>query len=107
QNKISYMISQTVVMELMYVLLRVYKFPKEEVTKDLMHFMMIPLVHVIDNGDTIRALSLYREHNIKFGDCMIVTQIPENMPLITYDSDFKKINGLKVFTPAEFLLALK
>lgn len=98
-------ISNVVIQEILFVLTRIYKFSKSRVLQDLDKILKLRNLTLIEVTDTKKALSLYKKHNIKYGDCLIALQIPPDVLLITYDSDFSKIKGLKVATPGDFLLS--
>lgn len=92
-------ISNFVLFEIVFVLTRQYKFPKKKVLQILDQILKIRNITLIEKTDTSKALRLYKEYNIKYGDCVITTQIPKGVTLVTYDRDFSKIPALKPLTP--------
>lgn len=94
-------ISNFVLFEIVFILIRQYKFPKKKVLRILGQILKIRNITLIEKTDTNKALRLYKEYNIKYGDCVITTQIPKGATLVTYDGDFSKIPALKPITPAE------
>lgn len=100
-GKIKAYISSVVFMELVFVLTRQYKFDKETVITALTNLLTLRNLAVIEETNTKQSLLLYKEYNIKYGDCLIATQIPKEVVLVTYDSEFTKIPNLPVKTPAE------
>lgn len=94
--------SNVVIQEILYILHRHYKYPKKEVLEDLKKILTLRNLTLIEKTSTTKALKMYEKWNIKFGDCLIASQLPNGMTLVTYDSDFKKINGIKSATPADF-----
>lgn len=94
-------ISSVVVQEIIYVLLRSYKFSYKEVCLKLPLIFDLRNLVVLEKTDTKKAINLYLKLNIKFGDCLIATQIPKGVILCTYDEDFKKIPGLIIKTPSK------
>lgn len=100
-GKIKPYISNVVFMELMFVLMRRYKFKKDIVVKVLANLLNLRNLVVIEKTDTRQALRFYKKNNIKYGDCLIAAQIPKGISIVTYDKDFSKIPSLKSITPAE------
>lgn len=101
EGKIKPYISNVVYMELIFVLTRQYKFKKNIVVKALEDLLNIRNLTVIEETNTKQALEFYKKNNIKYGDCLIATQIPKGVILVAYDKDFSKIPSLKSITPAE------
>lgn len=97
--------SNIVLSELIYVLIKIYKQSKKEVIKKISIILKMRNLTLIEKTDTKAALELYKNLNIKLGDCMIATQIPKGTILCTYDEDFKKIPNLTVKTPKEIISA--
>lgn len=102
-GKIKSYISNFVLFEIIFVLSRQYKFPKKRILQILSQILKIRNITVIEKTDTIEALKLYDQYNIKYGDCVITTQVPKGVILVTYDADFSKIPSLESKTPAELL----
>ncbi|MBI3103420.1 PIN domain-containing protein [Candidatus Daviesbacteria bacterium] len=101
EGKIKPYISNVVLMELIFVLTRQYKFKKDVVVKVLEDLLNIRNLTVIEKTNTKDALRFYKSSNIKYGDCLIATQVPQDVILVAYDKDFSKIPSLKSLTPAE------
>lgn len=101
EGKIKPYISNVVYMELIFILTRQYKFKKNIVVKVLEDLLRLRNMTLIERTNTRQALKVYKSNNIKYGDCLIVAQIPKGMTLVTYDADFSKIPSLISKTPAE------
>lgn len=101
EGKLIPYISNTVVSEILFVLTKIYKIPKASVIKDIQQVFRFRNITIIEKTDTPKALSLFKEYSVKYGDCLIATQVPKGVILITYDRDFSKIPSLKSRTPAE------
>lgn len=95
--------SNIVISELIYVLTKIYKQPKKEVIKKISIILKMRNLTLIEKTNTKASLELYKNLNIKLGDCMIGAQIPKGIVLCTYDEDFKKIPGLVVKKPHEII----
>lgn len=100
QGQIRPYTSNMVVLEALFLLTKLYKFPKTKVLIDLHKVLDLRNLTLIEKTDTKAALNLFEKFNIKYADCMIATQVPKAIILLTYDEDFKKLTGFKIFTPA-------
>ena len=95
--------SSFVIAEFLFVLIKQYKYPKIKVIDAAISFLNLRNMTLIESGDTSLALKLYHQYSIKYGDCLIATQVPEKATLVTYDQDFGKIPGLKFQKPEAIL----
>lgn len=95
--------SNIVLLEIVFVLTRQYKFPKNQVKEDVMKLMRMRNLTLVESVNTKEALKLFEITNIKLSDCFIAVQVPIGVPIVTYDSDFSKIKGLLVKTPKEIV----
>ena len=93
--------SNIVVMEIVFVLTRLYKFSHNEVYLALQKFLKLRNLTLVEQTDTRQAVELWNKHHIKFGDCMIVAQIPKGVTLVTYDSDFKLFDDIETRSPEQ------
>ncbi len=93
--------SNVVILEIVFVLTRLYGFTREEVVSAAHTVLNMRNMTLVEKTNTEEALRLWRLHGIKYGDCLIATQVPHNVPLVTYDKDFKKFPELAVVTPDE------
>lgn len=101
EGKLVPYISNIVLQEILFVLTRLYKFSKSEVTKDLRKILNLRNITLIEKTDSREALSFWEKHNIKYGDCLIATQVPKGVTLVSYDADFFKLPFLSVATPSK------
>lgn len=99
--------SNVVLLEFQCVLLKTYKQPKQTIIRDINSILDLRNLHLIENTDFKKAIKYYQNHNVKFGDCLIATQIPPNCHLCTYDEDFRKISSLSIITPAQAIKKLQ
>lgn len=95
--------SSFVIAEFLFILIKQYKYPKIKVVNAAVNFLNLRNMTLIESGDTSLALKLYHQHSIKYGDCLIATQVPAKAILVTYDEDFAKIPGLKSQKPDEII----
>lgn len=95
--------SNIVIFEILFVLTRLYRFSKEEVLDGIKKILGIRNLTLIEATNTKEALKLFEKYNIKYPDCLIATQVPAGVKLVSYDADFSRIGKLNIVTPAEFL----
>lgn len=103
QGKLRPYISQVVILEIIFVLSRLHSFSKKQVLAAIDQIYNIRNITVIETTDTRKALELYGLYTIKYQDCLIVTQIPQNCTLVTYDAEFKAIPKITALTPKEII----
>lgn len=103
QGQIRPYISNVVILEILFLLTKLYKFPKTKVLVDLYKVLALRNLTLIEKTDTKMALNLFERFNIKYADCLIAAQVPKTTTLLTYDEDFKKLTGLKISTPLEVI----
>ena len=94
--------SSIVLMEIAFVLSRLYKKLNKEIITCLEAILETRNITILEETDSKIAFSYYKELGIKFSDCLIASQIPKDIIFITYDSDFPKIKSLNVKNPSEF-----
>ncbi len=94
--------SNIVILEILFVLTRVYKFSKKEVLGGIQKILSLRNLTLVEKTSTKAALGLYKKYNIKYADCLIATQVPKDTKLVSYDEEFLKIKTLAVTTPADF-----
>ena len=102
QGKLRPYISNIVILEIQFVLTRLYSFPKNKVLLDIGNLIALRNLTIVEKTDTKKALSLHKKINVKYPDCLISTQIPKDTKVVTYDEDFSKIPGIFVAKPVDF-----
>lgn len=95
--------SSIVFLEMSYVLKSVYKIPYEEIIKILDSVFEIRGLTVIEKTNTRLSMKIYKKYKIKFTDCLIASQLPEDTYLISFDKELSKIKEIKVKTPGQIL----
>lgn len=95
--------SNIVILEIQFVLIRLYKFPKDKVLEDINNLLSLRNLTLIEKSNTQEAIAIYQKQNIKYPDCLIATQIPVDTKMVSYDTDFSKIKNLPVALPEDFL----
>lgn len=103
QGKIRPYSSDIVFLEVNYVLLSFYEIEKKKVIADLNNLTKTRNLTLIEKADFSQAMELYKKTNIKLGDCLIASQVPEQVVFCSYDQDFKKFDYLNWQTPRQIL----
>lgn len=103
KGKIRPYTSNIVILEILFVLTRLYRFAKKEALDAIEKLLDLRNLTLIETTNTKRAIEIFKQHNIKFPDCLIATQVPAGTKLVSYDADFSKIRALSTVTPREFL----
>ncbi len=99
--------SNIVILEIHYVLTRIYNFAKNQVIQDIENVLSLRNLTLIEKTKTKKALILYKKHSIKYADSLIYNQVPDGVTLITYDHEFSKLEPITNLTPANFIDSLK
>ncbi len=86
-----------VVVEMVYVLERVYGLPKARVREMVESILTLPVE--VENLDVVfTALALYEEENLKFGDALVLAyaRVRGIKPVYTFDRDFRRFEEAKI-----------
>lgn len=95
-----------VLLECSFVLHRIYGFPFNRVQDCLEKVIALRNMVIVDTSDSSKALAMWKKTGVKFTDCLIATQVPKGVALVTYDRDFFKLPGLLVKSPREIVASL-
>lgn len=95
--------SNIVIAEIIFVLIGIYKIPKKKVLSAVEDILNMRNIVLVEKTRTLESVKLLKKLNIKYGDCLIVHQVPGGTILISYDDDFKKIPYLTTSDPAQIL----
>lgn len=89
-------------MEIVWVLEKVYRYPKESIRELAEAIINTPQLKVEQAGVFLDALKVYEEKKVKFADAVMAYWGMEKGITTTYtydEVDFKRINGLTVLKP--------
>jgi predicted nucleic acid-binding protein len=87
-----------VLAECVFVLESFYEHPRGDIASALGRLISSPGVE-IDVAIHVDALDRYRETKVHFVDCLIAaTAATENMPVASFDQDFRKFTDVRVET---------
>ena len=99
--------STIVLLETIHTLKSYYKIKYNQIIKDVETLLKTRGLLVIEVTNFPKALKLHKKVKIKLTDCLIATQIPPRITLVTYDKDFQKVPKLNPQTPKQVLEKLK
>ncbi|MDP3955404.1 MAG: PIN domain-containing protein [bacterium] len=93
----------TVIADAVYVLAspRLYRRSRAEIIAMLLPLLRLPNFKVINRRSLVKALDLYAETKIDFGDAMIVVSMEQRHSkiLYSYDKDFDRIYKITRLSP--------
>jgi predicted nucleic-acid-binding protein len=96
-EKSTFFVPLLVIIELVYVLEKIYKLKKEDVRERVESLLTLQPVEIESEDVVLESLRLYAEENIKYGDAMILakSRILDIKPVYTFDKkDFKKFTDV-------------
>ena len=90
--------SNLVTAELAWTLPKVYKFTKPDVLKALSAINTLNGLKIVDTINLTVALSLYKNNNVKFVDCLLISAYTDDLKIafVSYDKDFTKLGVTRV-----------
>jgi len=101
-GKIKAITSTLVFLEINFVLLSFYKFPKEKVQQALESILDLPHLKIVDVFDMREAIETYKKTKVKFVDCLLASLLKKkDLKIVSYDLDFDKLK-VKRLTPKNF-----
>lgn len=94
-GKTKAVILESVLAECIYVLIKIYKVPKDEVAESLIDILHYNGIANTDRKELIKALRLFSERNIDIVDCILcVKAAGSDASLFTFDKDLQKTSRL-------------
>ena len=88
------LILESVIVECIYILTKIYKVPKGEASKSLVDLLHYKGIQNRDRNEFIAALNLFSEKNLDIVDCILCARAKKSDYLLfTFDKDLKKIRG--------------
>lgn len=95
-------ISSIVLLEVAYVLSSVYGVPRSAIVKDIETILDLRGLVIVEETHFRHAFALHKKTGVKLSDCLIATQVPEGVTIVTYDRDFGKL-PVRTKTPKAML----
>ena len=88
-------ICREAIMELIWVLERVYDFPRSEVAETVLELIASADLEIENHEDVTRCLYRYMRGGTDFGDLMILEAAKRQraVPLLTFDRKFARLDG--------------
>jgi len=85
-------ILESILVECIYVLIKFYKIPKEEVIDKLKGLLQYKGIVNEDKIELIEAISIFAEKNLDIVDCILCAKAKiQNKILVTFDEKLKKL----------------
>lgn len=96
--------SSLVLAEVVWTLLSFYRLAKDDVLKSIDSIVSLRGLTFLADQDVLKALSLYKKHNVKYVDCLIRSSLSDKKTwvVVSYDKDFDKLD-VKRLEPSECL----
>jgi predicted nucleic acid-binding protein len=94
-------VPEFVVFETIFTLDRFYRWPKESIRDGVMAILNFPSISVANIRLIRRALDVYVEYNISFGDAYYVTLMEQRgvTEIVSFDRDFDRVPGITRIEP--------
>lgn len=103
QGELNIYTSSIVFLEIHFVLKRIYHKSDQEIIRTFEKIREMRGLVIIEKTNLTLAIKYYQEVKIKFSDCLIASQLPKDMVLVTFDQEFSKISNLKVRQPGDLV----
>jgi len=92
EGKVKLIFIPEVILEINYVLRKVYQLSRKEVAKHLSTLVKTPYFDIRNRDILIKALKIYSRINLDLADIILyVSAKKEGAHLLSFDKDFKKI----------------
>ena len=80
------------ILEVYYVLTKVYKLVRAESVEILLSFCKSDYINSVDRSIIVEALNIHKEVNIDLVDCLLYVRSKyTNSEVLSFDQDFKKL----------------
>ena len=93
--------SSLVLAEVVWTLSSFYKLQKSDVVKSVESIINLNGLMFIESQNSAKALELYKTHNVKYIDCLIMSGLVDKdktWVIVSYDLDFDKL-GAEIIEP--------
>lgn len=97
--------SSLVLAEVVWTLLRVYKYQKGDVAEVVRSILTIGNLKIEDRYTPVIAVDLFTANNVKFADCLLASHpeiVSGAVTVISYDRDFDVL-GVKRIEPGQLI----
>jgi len=88
-------------LEIYYLLLKNYQLSFDKWKKVAEAILEVRNLVVLGRIDLVKGLENHFETKIKLADCLIVSGLPKDGMLVSWDRDFAKMKGIKFLSPEQ------
>jgi predicted nucleic acid-binding protein len=99
--------SNIVFLECVYVLEKLYGVSSSSLKEILDAMLETRSLTIYEKTDTQQALLWHKNLSVKYADCLIATQIPQDVTLVSYDRDFDQFPTLHRQEPPDINALLR
>lgn len=103
EGKLRPYISTIVLLEIACVLKSFYKISKNKIIEDLYTILETRNITIIEKTNFKKSLELSKNSNLKLSDSVIISSLPKEILMCTWDEEIKKVPSLNALTPKEIL----
>ena len=103
EGKIRPYTSAIVLLEINYVLSKIYRISLARVQTVIGAILSTRNLVIIDKTNFKRAFFWHKKYKVKLPDCLIVSSLPQNCMLITWDKELTKLKFAQSVSPSDFL----
>jgi len=98
QGEIKAIISSLILAEISWTLKSFYNLSRQDIAKTLKSLIETKNLRIENKENSLKAIELYKKHNIKFIDALIASRadvLNKKLTIISFDKDFDKIEVLR------------
>lgn len=102
-DKKRFFVQTVVVSELVWVLRTSYQWDVSQVVEVVESFLKTTSLNFVTKCDVLEALKMYREKNVKYNDCLIVSAMASGDKIVSFDREFDRFEGITRVEPKDLL----
>lgn len=92
EGKIKLVFTSEIIIEIVYVLLKVYSVPKIEVIEKISTLIKTPYLEIPKRKTLLNSLEIYQKYSVDFVDALLFAYAKEdNSEVLSFDTDFQKL----------------
>ena len=99
----TFWVQAVVVSELIWVLRTSYGWSVAEVVEVVESFVRTKNLKLVTKCRVPEALRMYREKNVKYNDCVIVSAMERGDRIVSLDHEFDRFEGIKRVEPRDLI----
>jgi len=94
EGKIKLIFTSEIIVEIIYVLLKVYSVPKIEIIEKISTLVKTPYLEIPKRKTLLNSLDIYQKYSVDFVDALLFNYAKENnSEVLSFDEDFNKITS--------------